>query len=682
MGGESAKPANTRTGAVFLSYASQDADAARRICDALRASGIEVWFDQSELRGGDVWDRQIRAQIHECRLFMPIVSANSEARVEGYFRREWKLAVDRTHDLSERVSFLVPVVIDSTSELKADVPDAFRHVQWTRLPGGEMSPAFAERVRRLLTHDLPSEPAPATHAPPASGVAQASTSSTHAPPLRKPAVWVIAAAVALVIAFLFVNKYWSAKHALTSPATSATATEGLTSTVVPEKSIAVLPFADMSERHDQEYFGDGMADEIINILGKIPELKVIGRTSSFQFKGKSRDLREMGTTLGAAYIVEGSVRRSGDHVRVTSQLIDARTAAHIWSDSYDRELGDVLRLQSQIATSVARALQLAVGADDTRTLSSLHSTEAYTLYLRGRYAYDGPGDIPEAQSDYEQALALDPNFLRVAEAQAWMYAYAALTQEIPARIAWQHAKESADRALGIDGNSAPAHAVVGLMHAEYEYDWEAADAEFTRALSLNPRDPMTLDFAARVACHRGRYEEALRHIDAALAVDPLNARAHRRKGFILYFTGDDLGAEREYRKSLEIVPSFNWDHLMISWILVGRGDLQQALNEAQAEPVPGARDQGLSVVSHALGRHAESDAALLRLTREFAGWPTGVALAHAYRKEPGQAFEWLDKAYSERDADLLLWVRGHPFLQPLRGDPRYKALMGKMNMRE
>jgi TolB-like protein/lipoprotein NlpI len=680
MGGESAKPANTPTGAVFLSYASQDADAARRICDALRASGIEVWFDQSELRGGDAWDRQIRAQIHECRLFIPIVSANSEARVEGYFRREWKLAVDRTHDLSERVSFLVPVVIDSTSELKADVPDAFRHVQWTRLPGGETSPAFAERVRWLLTHDLPSEPAPVTHTPPASGVAQASTASTHAPPLRKPAVWVIGAAVALVIAFLVVDKYWSARHALTTPDT--TAAEGLRSTGVPEKSIAVLPFADMSERHDQEYFSDGMADEIINILGKIPELKVIGRTSSFQFKGKSRDLREMGTTLGAAYIVEGSVRRSGDHVRVTSQLIDARTAAHIWSDSYDRELGDVLRLQSQIATSVARALQLAVGADDTRTLPSLHSTEAYTLYLRGRYAYDGPGDIPEAQSDYEQALALDPTFLRVAEAQAWMYAYAALTQEIPARIAWQHAKESADRALGIDANSAPAHAVVGLMHAEYEYDWEAADAEFTRALSLNPRDPMTLDFAARVACHRGRYEEALRHIDAALAVDPLNARAHRRKGFILYFTGDDLGAEREYRKSLDIVPSFNWDHLMISWILVGRGDLQQALNEAQAEAVPGARDQGLSVVYQALGRHAESDAALLRLTREFAGWPTGVALAHAYRKEPGQAFEWLDKAYSERDADLLLWVRGHPFLQPLRGDPRYQALMGRMNMQD
>jgi TolB-like protein/lipoprotein NlpI len=657
--------------AVFLSYASEDAEAAQRIADGLKAAGIVVWFDRSELRGGDAWDRQIRNRIHDCALFIPLISQHTQERLEGYFRFEWKLAVERSHRMAAERPFVLPVVVDLTRERDALIPDSFRDVQWTHLSGGVTSPAFVTRVAALLGA-----------AAPAASITGSSTTSVTAWPAstrKHRAVWIPIGLAALAVV---VGPGWFALERLGSPWHAGAVVSAQSPPVGTEKSIAVLPFADMSARHDQEYFGDGMADEIINILGKLPQLKVIGRSSSFQFKGKSRDLREIGAVLGAAYVVEGSVRRYGDHVRVTSQLIDAQTAAQIWSDSYDRELGDVLRLQSQIATSVARALQLAVGADDTRTSPSLHSTEAYTLYLRGRYAYDGPGDIPEAQSDYEQALALDPTFLRVAEAQAWMYAYAALTQEIPARIAWQHAKESADRALGIDRNSAPAHAVVGLMHAEYEYDWEAADAEFTRALSLNPRDPMTLDFAARVACHRGRYEEALRHIDAALAVDPLNARAHRRKGFILYFTGDNLGAEREYRRSLEIVPAFNWDHLMISWILVGRGDLQQALNEAQAEAVPGAKDQGLSVVYHALGRHTESDAALMRLTREFSGWPTGVALAHAYRKEPGLAFEWLEKAYSERDADLLLWVRGHPFLEPLRADPRYKALMGELNMRD
>ena len=304
-----------------------------------------------------------------------------------------------------------------------------------------------------------------------------------------------------------------------------------------EKSIAVLPFVDMSEKKDQEYFADGMAEEIIDLLARIPNLTVIGRTSSFQFKGKNVDLRDIGANLKVAYVLEGSVRRYGDHVRITAQLIDTHTAAHRWAESYDRNLGDVLAVQSQIAISIARALQLAVSADDTRPPSLLRSTEAYTLYLRGRSAYDGPADIPEAQSDYEQALALDPSFLRAAEALAWMYAYAALTQEMQSRIAWQHAKDAAVKALRIDGDSAPAHAVLGLMHAEYEYNWDAADAEFSKALALSPRDPVTLDFAARLACHRGRYDEALRDIDASLSVDPLNPRAHRRKGFILYLAG-------------------------------------------------------------------------------------------------------------------------------------------------
>jgi tetratricopeptide (TPR) repeat protein len=364
---------------------------------------------------------------------------------------------------------------------------------------------------------------------------------------------------------------------------------------------------------------------------------------------------------------------------VTAQLVDARSGTHRWSDSYDRDLGDVLDVQSQIATSIARALQLAMGADDMRPPRLLHSTEAYTLYLRGRSAYDGPGDIPEAQSDYEQALALDPGFLRAAEALAWMYAYAALTQEMESRIAWQHANDAAQRALRIDGDSAPAHAVLGLMHAEYEYDWDAADAEFSKALELSPRDPVTLDFAARLACHRGRYEEALRRIDASLAVDPLSPRAHRRKGFILYLAGDDHGAEREFRRSLEIFPTFDWDHSMLTWILVARGEFQAALKEIQAEPALGGKDQGPPLIYHGLGRKAESDMALARLISEFPNWPTGVAMIYAYRAQADQAFEWLGRAYTIRDPDLNQWIRS-PFFASLRGDSRYKAVLRKMNL--
>ena len=185
----------------------------------------------------------------------------------------------------------------------------------------------------------------------------------------------------------------------------------------------------------------------------------------------------------------------------------------------------------------------------------------------------------------------------------------------------------------------------------------------------------------RLACHRGRYEEALRLIDASISVDPLNPRARRRKGFILYLSGDEHGAEREFRSSLEIFPTFDWDHATLAWILVARGQLQAALKEIQAEPAPGGRDQGLSIVYHALGRNAESDVALGRLIKEFPNWPTGVAMVYAYRDEADRAFEWLDRAYTIRDPDLTLWFRS-PFFAPLRYDPRYKALLRKMNLPE
>ncbi len=664
---------------VFLSYASEDAPAAQQICAALLGADIKVWFDQSEIKGGEVWDSVIREQIKTCALFIPIISGNSRARAEGYFRLEWKLAVDRSHLIAADKPFLLPVVIDDTPEADARVPDRFKEMQWTRLPGGETPPAFVDRVARLLLPNHQSGPSAVASA---DLNAQTVRVSTALAPIGSVAGrWKIAgilaaAAVVVGIAYFIANRFTLPPRVPDAGRAAVSAPPFAT----PEKSIAVLPFVDMSEKKDQEYFADGMAEEILNLLVKIPDLKVIGRTSSFQFKGKADDLRHIGSSLGVAYVVEGSVRRSGEHVRVTAQLIDAHSGAHRWSETYDRGLGDVLALQSQIAISIARALQLAVGADDMRPPRSLNNTEAYNLYLRGRSAYDGAGDIPEAQSDFEQALALDPSFLRAAESLAWMYAYAGLTQELPSRLAWQRAKEGAQNALGIDANSAPAHAVLGLMHAEYEYDWTAADAEIKKALELSPRDPMTLDFASRLASHRGRYQEALLRIDASLAVDPLNPRTHRRKGFVLYFLGDDRGAEREYRRSLEIVPTFDWDHLLLTWILVARGDLEAALTESKAEPVSGARDQCLSIVYHALGRHAESDAALARLIKELPEWGSGVAIAYAYRGERDQAFKWLDNAYTSRDADLLLWIKGQPFLDSIRSDGRYTALLRKMNL--
>jgi len=244
--------------AVFLSYASQDAAAAQKICETLRAAGIEIFLDQSELQGGDAWDQKIRHEIHDCALFIPIIPRHTQERLEGYFRHEWKLAIERTHHMAEQKTFLVPVVVDGTRNQEALIPEAFRAVQWTRLPGGETSSAFVERIKRLLS--------------PLSAVSGA------APRIRAPvrALWrsrpVLLAIVAIIVfaalAYLFANKLRS-RYATPAPATFAP----------PPHSIAVLPFVNLSGDKEQEYFSDGLTEELLNSLAEINELQVAARTS-------------------------------------------------------------------------------------------------------------------------------------------------------------------------------------------------------------------------------------------------------------------------------------------------------------------------------------------------------------------------------------------------------------------
>jgi TolB-like protein/Flp pilus assembly protein TadD len=453
----------------------------------------------------------------------------------------------------------------------------------------------------------------------------------------------------------------------------------------PEKSIAVLPFTDMSEKKDQEYFGDGMAEEILDLLTRIPDLSVVGRTSSFQFKGHSEDLRVIGDKLHVAYVVEGSVRKAGPRIRVTAQLIDARTGSHLWSDSYDRDFGDVLALQDEIATGIARALQLAVSANDARPVRRLQSQTAYTLYLHGLSFLDSQHErqLAQAKDHFEQALALDPSMLRAAEALALTCVATGLDENLPSRTAWQQAKAAAERALRIDGNSASAHGVLGFVHAYDEFDWHNAEVEFDKALSVNPRDPVTLYLASSVAYARWRRVDAMQRINASLAVDPLNPYALQSLGEMLLHSGDLAGAESTFRQSLAISRSFDESHLFIAEILLLRGHLEAALAEVQLESAPDAKDLGLALVNHALGRHAESDAALARLTRnDNEVWPYGIALAHAYRGEADKAFNWMEQAYELRDAEFIFSIHAHPMFQRLRGDPRYKALMRKMNLQE
>ena len=421
-------------------------------------------------------------------------------------------------------------------------------------------------------------------------------------------------AIAAVVALGMHYGSWSQKAA--QPATVAIA----------DKSIAVLPFADMSEKKDQEYFADGMAEEIIDLLVKIPGLKVISRTSSFQFKGKTEDLRSIGTQLGVAYVLQGSVRKSGDHLRVTAQLIDAQDGTHLWAQTYDRQLADVLKMQDEIAIALVQALQLEVEANIVFR-PTLRNTEAYTLYLQGLHAssrFDQEG-MEQAVSDFERVIELDPSFapahLMLGNAYFLLGAYGFM----PPAVAFERDRLANERALKLDPNLAIAHAQLGDIHRAYDWDWAAADQELKQALALAPADGDILFYAAVQSLGMGRWDDALKQVNAALAQDPLNPSRYQVLTLIQSSRGRLEEAEAAARRALELIPMGPFGHSFLGNVLLLRGHPDAALTEFSKEAVEAARLGGIAMAHFAQGRKADSDAALAQMTKHPTDHPFFIA---------------------------------------------------------
>ncbi len=464
---------------------------------------------------------------------------------------------------------------------------------------------------------------------------------------------------------------------------SAAAHTNMATKTVSDKSIAVLPFEDMSEKKDQGYFADGMAEEVVHLLARVPGIRVIGRSSSFRFKGKNEDLRTIGSVLGAAYVLEGSVRRSGNRLRVTAQLIGTQDGSHLWSGSYDKDFDEVLQIQDQIATSLVRALQVAVGVDlPSRPI--LKSTPGYDLYQRGRHALDrfDKAGFERAAGYFEQALALDPTSIRAAESLALVHVYIAEWGYAPPREGFERARISCERVLKLHPTSAIAHGQLALIHSIYDWDWAAAVGKIQRALALDPRDPGILVTAAIIHLSLDRLDEAASFYNAALALDPLGAISHAGLGTISYRMGRIPEAEARLRSAIEVSPTFLWAHWTLGTVLLAAGKLDAALAQMQRAASDGGADAGIALVYHAMKRKAASDAALIRATNAYAEhWAYVVAQVHAYRGEIEQAFAWLERAYRQKDVALYR-VKGDPLLKNLEPDPRYKALLHKMNLPE
>jgi TolB-like protein len=661
---------------VFLSYASQDAEAAKRICDALRAGGIEVWFDQSELRGGDAWDRQIRKQIHDCALFIPIISANSQARLEGYFRLEWKLAVERTHLMSERAAFLVPVVIDDTGNAQADVPDSFRAMQWTRLPAGETPPAFAARVSRLLS---PSEPQSAAQTRPAIGSAPSVRPPiANAAASRRPKlVLLLIAAVALLgLGYFAIDRF-------VLPMRSGASLPGESTVFAPPAhSIAVLPFVNMSGDKEQEYFSDGLTEELLNSLAEINELQVAARTSAFFFKGKDTDIGTIGRKLNVASVLEGSVRRSGNTVRITAQLINAVTGFQLWSHTYDRDLGNVLKLESDIAGAVASALKVSLLGEVAAKIEfgGTRNPAAFDAYLRGlklaRIATAStPMECGEPIDAFSEAIAIDSNY-------ALAYANRALLTSECAGNSPDWLQQPSDEKVSADAERAIAltpglaEGYVALSRLEMgSLNLGAADQACTRALALAPGNQLVLYQCSLLAAYLGRADTAISGARRGVALDPLNPLSYRALGDTLRYARRYDEAIAAYQASIEVDP----EHSAEAYALRGlsyylAGNLPQAQSSCEARPDYFRSEVCQGMVYDRLGRHREAAARVEKITqlgRDAAAYQ--FAQINAQWGDRKTALDWLDKAMRLRDPGMV-YTKVDPLLDPLRNEARFQAV--------
>ena len=634
---------------VFVSYASQDAAVANSIVQNFEQQGLKCWIAPRDVKPGAQYADAIVRAINEAKALVLVMSASAVG--SSHVGREIERAASKHRKI---IAFRI-----DAAPLNHALEYFLSESQWIDARALGMPAALmklAEAVGHVSTTSAQAVP------------------SSRSDGVRKRAVIVAAAVIGVGAAVGLGLHFWPPGRSSGQPPAVA---------AISDKSIAVLPFADMSEKKDQEYFADGMAEEIIDLLVKVPGLKVISRTSSFQFKGKTQDLRSIATQLGVAYVLEGSVRKSGDRLRVTAQLINSRDGAHVWSATYDRDLSDVLKMQDEIAASLVRALQIEVGAGEFGDRPALRNTEAYTLYLQGLHAtdrFDRPGE-EQAIGDFERVLELDPSFAPAELLLGNAYFILGLYGFMAPTIAFEKARQATERALKLDPNLARAHAQLGDIHRAYDWDWAAADRELRQALALAPADGNIMFYAAVQSLGMGRWDEALKQVNAALARDPLSPPPYQVLCYIQLRRGRLEEAEAAARRFLEINPANAFGHYMLGNVLLVRGQPTAALSEYLKETVDAARLGGSAMAYFSLGRRVESDAALAKLLESHAEhYPFRIAQVYGFRGDADGTLKWLDRAYEEKDSGGLPVIKGDPLFKKVEEDPRYKAFLRKMNL--
>jgi TolB-like protein/Flp pilus assembly protein TadD/predicted Ser/Thr protein kinase len=452
------------------------------------------------------------------------------------------------------------------------------------------------------------------------------------------------------------------------------------SDAVSDKSIAVLPFVDMSEKHDQEYFSDGLSEELIDRLTHSPDLKVIARTSAFAFKGKNEDVRSIAGKLGVTHLLEGSVRKSGKVLRIRAELVRASDGVHLWSQTYDRNWADIFKVQDDIARTVAGSLNAALTVDQSR--SSAVDPNAYNLSLRARYLFRRKTRqaLLSALQTYQRAAALDPKY-----ADAWVgisriYASLGGNGWLGTAEAGTKARDAAERAIRIDPSDANAYNALGKVFFGFDGNWASAQANFRRASELMPDSIQLAADAALIETSFGRFDRRIEYEKKLVRIDPLDSEALNALNEDLFLAGRYEEAIEVARQAIRLDPTFAGAHAGLAWPLLFLRSNDEALNAALQETDDNWRLSTLPAVYWALGRRAESDKALQELGARFSDVSAyNVGEMYAYRGEADMAFQWLERAYRQQDTGLQQF-RVDPYLLGLRNDQRYRALLVRLKL--
>lgn len=641
---------------VFISYASQDKAVADAVCESLERAGVGCWIAPRDVTPGEFYAESIVHAIDSAKVVVLVLSQN--AATSRHVLREVERASSKRHAV-------VPFRLDL-----APLPDGLEYFlntsQWldASVTGVDRAlPRLVDSVRNALA-----QPSAAARVNPDANV------STRASLRQRSMLVALAAIVATVLAYVAVDRFWLSKRVAEQQ------TQVETMPAISEKSVAVLPFVNMSSDMEQEYFADGLSEELLNLLARIPELRVAARTSSFYYKGKEVKLAEMARELHVAYLLEGSVRKSGDRVRIRAQLVRAADGYHQWSETYDRTLEDIFAVQEEIAAAVVTQLKVTLLEAAPKVRKT--SPEAYALFLQARHLYRQytHQGIEKSILLYQRALAIDPTYTAAWNGLAESHIELGFLGKGPhsADEYFRLAREAANKALAIDPEDPWAHVNLSAVARLYDDDLATAVRHMEKALTLDPTDLHTLRDAAFLALGLNRPKTAIEVMEYVVARDPMDALNHGDLGWLYMVAGHLDEAIASSQVSVKLNPDAISMHYDLGATMLLRGDQEAALAAMLQEPDEGWRLTGLALAYHALGQVSASDAALSELTKKHEkSWSSTIARVYAFRGEADRAFEWLDRAVAYHDTAVVNFPV-EPFLSNLHDDPRWLPFLRKI----